>query len=89
MLRDLHTLSEMGVPLAATPGPYGGYSLIARRRLFPLSLNLDEAIGIILSYEALLQYTQSPFAEGSLVVPDLRVEIRASDEQSESRRGAA
>lgn len=66
MLRDLHTLSELGVPLAATPGPYGGYSLINKRRLFPLSLSVDEAIGIVLSYEALLQYAQSPFAEGSL-----------------------
>lgn len=66
MLRDLHALSEMGVPLAATPGPGGGYSLIMRRRLFPLSLSVDEAIGIILSYEALLAYAQSPFAAGGL-----------------------
>jgi predicted DNA-binding transcriptional regulator YafY len=66
MLRDLHALSEMGVPLSATPGPGGGYSLIMRRRLFPLSLSVDEAIGIILSYEALLAYSQSPFAAGGL-----------------------
>jgi predicted DNA-binding transcriptional regulator YafY len=66
MLRDLHALSAMGVPLAATPGPYGGYSLIAHRRLFPLSLSADEAIGIVLSYEALLQYADSPFAAQSL-----------------------
>jgi len=31
MLRDLRSLSEMGAPLAASPGPHGGYSLIMRR----------------------------------------------------------
>lgn len=66
MLRDLHALSEMGVPLAATPGPYGGYMLIRDRRLLPLSLSADEAIGVVLSYEAFLQYAQSPFAAQSL-----------------------
>lgn len=66
VLRDLHALSEMGVPLAATPGPHGGYTLITRRRLLPLSLSVDEAIGMILSYEAFLQYAQSPFAAQSL-----------------------
>jgi predicted DNA-binding transcriptional regulator YafY len=66
MLRDLHALSEMGVPLAAVPGPGGGYSLIRDRRLLPLSLLPDEAIGMIISYEAFLQYAQSPFAAQSL-----------------------
>ncbi|MBV9279633.1 MAG: WYL domain-containing protein [Chloroflexi bacterium] len=66
MLRDLHALSEMGVPLAATPGPGGGYSLIRDRRLLPLSLSPDEAIGMVLSYEAFLQYAPSPFAAQSL-----------------------
>jgi predicted DNA-binding transcriptional regulator YafY len=66
MLRDLHALSEMGVPLAATPGPYGGYSLLRDRRLLPLSLSPDEAIGMVLSYEAFLQYAESPFATQSL-----------------------
>jgi predicted DNA-binding transcriptional regulator YafY len=66
MLRDLHALSEMGVPLAATPGPYGGYTLIRDRRLLPLSLSPDEAIGMVLSYEAFLQYAESPFAAQSL-----------------------
>jgi predicted DNA-binding transcriptional regulator YafY len=66
MLRDLHALSEMGVPLAAVPGPGGGYSLIRDRRLLPLSLLPDEAIGMIISYEAFLQYAQSPLAAQSL-----------------------
>jgi predicted DNA-binding transcriptional regulator YafY len=66
MLRDLHALSEMGVPLAASPGPGGGYGLIARKGLLPLSLTADEAIGIVLSYEAFLQYAASPFDVPSL-----------------------
>jgi len=66
MLRDLQALSEMGVPLAATPGPHGGYMLIRSRRLLPLSLSIDEALGILLSYEAFLQYAQSPFSTQSL-----------------------
>lgn len=66
MLRDLQALSEMGVPLAATPGPGGGYRLIADRRLLPLSLSPEEAIGVILSYESFLEYADSPFASQSL-----------------------
>ena len=66
MLRDLHALSEMGVPLAAAPGPHGGYSLITAGRMLPLSLTAEEGIGLVLSYEAFLQYVQSPFAQQSL-----------------------
>ncbi|MFN8539684.1 MAG: WYL domain-containing protein [Thermomicrobiales bacterium] len=66
MLRDLHELSELGVPLVATPGPGGGYGLLPGRRQLPLELATEEAVALILSYEALLAYPQSPFAEGSL-----------------------
>jgi predicted DNA-binding transcriptional regulator YafY len=66
MLRDLHALSGMGVPLFSTPGPHGGYELISRQRLLPLALTVDEASGILLSYEAFLRYAQSPFTAQSL-----------------------
>ena len=69
MLRDLHALSELGVPLVATPGPHGGYALASPfpgRRTLPLSLTADEAIGMILSYEAFLRYAESPFAAQSV-----------------------
>jgi predicted DNA-binding transcriptional regulator YafY len=66
MLRDLHELSELGVPLTATPGPGGGYGIMPGRRHLPLELATEEAVALILSYEALLAYPQSPFAEGSL-----------------------
>ena len=66
MLRDLQALSMMGVPLLSTPGPHGGYEIISRRRLLPLALTVDEAGGILLSYDAFLRYAQSPFASASL-----------------------
>lgn len=66
MLRDLQTLSELGVPLIATPGPGGGYVLARNQRLTPLALTVDEALGILMSYEAFLKYAQSPFAVESL-----------------------
>jgi predicted DNA-binding transcriptional regulator YafY len=66
MLRDLRALEGMGVPLTATPGPHGGYALLPGRRLLPLSLSMEEALGILLSHEAFLAYPQSPFAEAGL-----------------------
>ncbi|MGH2493550.1 MAG: helix-turn-helix transcriptional regulator [Ktedonobacteraceae bacterium] len=66
MLRDLQALSMMGVPLSATPGPHGGYFLIQKQRLLPLSLTVDEATGLILAYEALLEYPDTPFSVQSL-----------------------
>jgi predicted DNA-binding transcriptional regulator YafY len=66
MLRDLHALSEMGVPLAAVSGPGGGYSLIANARMPPLTLTVDEAVGMVLSYESFLRYADSPFVAASI-----------------------
>ena len=66
MLRDLHALSAMGVPLVATPGPGGGYALARDQRLPPLALTVEEALGMLMSYEAFLRYAQSPFAAESL-----------------------
>jgi len=62
MLRDLRTLSGLGVPLVAAPGPGGGYRLARDQRLAPLALTMDEALGVLLSYEAFLRDAPSPFA---------------------------
>jgi predicted DNA-binding transcriptional regulator YafY len=56
----------MGVPLAARPGPHGGYEMLNGGGRLPLSLSVDEALGMILSYEALLAYADSPFSAESL-----------------------
>jgi predicted DNA-binding transcriptional regulator YafY len=66
MLRDLHELSALGLPLGATPGPHGGYTLLTRQRLGPFLLTTEEAVALILSYEAFEQYPHSPFAAQSL-----------------------
>jgi len=66
MLRDLQTLSAMGLPLAASPGPGGGYLLVYARRQVNLSLLADEALALILSYESALQDVPSPFKNSSV-----------------------
>ncbi len=66
MLRDLRTLSEMGIPLRSTPGPGGGYSLPRGGRRLSPSLSVDEALALIVSYEALMRYPVSPFSSQSL-----------------------
>src|ERR687893_1481660 len=73
MLRDLQALSGMGVPLRSTLGPGGGYSLPRDGRRLSPSLTVDEALGLIVSYEALLGYPVHPFsAEGVSAVTKLR-----------------
>jgi predicted DNA-binding transcriptional regulator YafY len=66
MLRDLRALSEMGVPLRSTPGPGGGYALPRGGRRLSPSLTVDEALGLIVSYEAFLRYSVSPFSSQNL-----------------------
>src|SRR6185312_2702108 len=86
MLRDLQALSEMGVPLASRTGPGGGYSLIRDRRLLPLSLTVDEALGMLISYEGFLRYAQSPFSEQNLsAVTRLRAALPAETVQELDR----
>ena len=78
MLRDLAALSEMGVPLRSTSGPGGGYSLPRGGRRLSPSLTVDEALALIVSYEALLRYPVSPFsAEGVSAVTKLRAALPA------------
>jgi len=66
MLRDLHALSGMGVPLRSTPGPGGGYSLPRGGRRLSPSLTVDEAIALIVFYEGFLRYPDCPFSAQSL-----------------------
>lgn len=62
MQRDLQALADLGVRLVAAPGPGGGYTLARDQRLAPLTLTVDEALGVLLSYDAFLRYAQAPFA---------------------------
>jgi predicted DNA-binding transcriptional regulator YafY len=76
ILRDLRSLSEMGVPLRSTPGPGGGFSLPRGGRRLTPSFTVDEALGLIVSYEALLRYPVHPFSsEGVSAVTKLRAAL--------------
>ena len=76
MQRDLAALSEIGVPLRSTPGPGGGYSLPRGGRRLSPSLTVDEALALIVSYEALLRYPVHPFStEGLSAVTKLRAAL--------------
>src|SRR5687768_5999464 len=44
--RDIDRLRELGYPVAATPGPFGGYQLGAGTDIPPLLLDDDEAVAI-------------------------------------------
>ena len=61
MQRDLQTLSDLGVRLVTAPGPGGGYILAREQRMAPLALTVDEALGVLLSYDAFSRYAQAPF----------------------------
>jgi predicted DNA-binding transcriptional regulator YafY len=76
MLRDLRALSDMGVPLRSASGPGGGYSLPRGGRRLSPSLTVDEALGLIVSYEALLRYPVHPFSsQGVSAVTKLRAAL--------------
>jgi predicted DNA-binding transcriptional regulator YafY len=79
ILRDLRALSEMGVPLRSMPGPGGGYALPRGGRRLTPSLTVDEALGLIVSYEALLRYSVSPFSTQNLsAITKLRAALAPS-----------
>lgn len=46
--RHVRTLEEIGVPVVASRGRYGGYRLLSGYRLPPLMLSGDEAVAVVL-----------------------------------------
>jgi predicted DNA-binding transcriptional regulator YafY len=50
--RDIARLRDLGYPIEATTGPYGGYQLGAGGRLPPLVLDDDEAVAVALALRA-------------------------------------
>ncbi|MEI5906704.1 YafY family protein [Bacillus spongiae] len=89
MLRDLHLLSEMGVPLFSSSGPNGGYSLIRKQELPPIPLTTEEATGLLLSYEIIEQH-DGPFKYENLstltkIRATMSVEMLQKVEQLKSR----
>lgn len=61
IIRDMQTLSEMGIPLYATSGPTGGYRLMDGYRLAPLQLTPQEALTLFFALKAVQGYADTPF----------------------------
>jgi predicted DNA-binding transcriptional regulator YafY len=49
--RDVAALQEAGAPVAARPGPHGGYALVASTSLPPLNLTAPEAVAIAMALQ--------------------------------------
>ena len=50
--RDITRLRDLGYPVEAVTGPYGGYSLGAGGRLPPLLLDDEEAVAVAVALHA-------------------------------------
>lgn len=70
ILRDIQSLSEMGVPLYAVSGPQGGFRLMEGYQLPPLQLSSQEALTVLFALEGLIQYPDTPFNSERWTVRD-------------------
>jgi predicted DNA-binding transcriptional regulator YafY len=70
IIRDMQTLSEMGIPLYATSGPTGGYRLMDSYRLAPLQLTPQEALTLFFALKAVQGYADTPFNSARWTVLD-------------------
>lgn len=60
-LRDIASLEEMGTPLFADYGRYGGYQLVKPMSLPPISFNSQEIFALYFAMQALQSLASSPF----------------------------
>lgn len=63
--RDITRLRELGYPIDATTGPYGGYELGAGGRLPPLVLDDDEAVAVAMALRAVAGTAMTGEATGA------------------------
>jgi len=61
ILRDMESLSEMGVPLYAVSGPGGGFRLMEGYAMPPLQLNARETLAVLFSLSAVARLADTPF----------------------------
>jgi predicted DNA-binding transcriptional regulator YafY len=64
--RDITRLRQLGYPVEATTGPYGGYRLGAAGRLPPLLLDDDEAVAVAVALRAASEGTASGLETAAL-----------------------
>ncbi|WP_260989945.1 YafY family protein [Paenibacillus xylanexedens] len=60
-LRDIASLEEMGAPIYAEYGRYGGYRLLQQMQLPPISFNTDELHALYFAMQALRSFSDLPF----------------------------
>lgn len=62
-LRDITALESLGLALYANPGRQGGYHLIQKNPLIPITLGLDEINAIFFALKALQILATNPFEQ--------------------------
>ncbi|RAP73601.1 helix-turn-helix transcriptional regulator [Paenibacillus montanisoli] len=70
ILRDMQSLSEMGVPIYAVSGPSGGFRLMDGFRLPPLQLDAGEALAVFFALSSLTKMADTPFRQARWTVLD-------------------
>ncbi|WP_088043333.1 YafY family protein [Bacillus sp. EAC] len=60
-LRDIASLEEIGAPIYAEYGRYGGYRLLNQMQLPPISFNTQEILALYFAMEALRSFSNLPF----------------------------
>ncbi|KGP81318.1 MULTISPECIES: helix-turn-helix transcriptional regulator [unclassified Paenibacillus] len=60
-LRDIASLEEIGAPIYAEYGRYGGYRLLQQMQLPPISFNTSELHALYFAMQALRSFTNLPF----------------------------
>lgn len=62
-LRDISGLEQMGLSFYTENGRYGGYHLISKELLIPITFNLEEINAIFFALNALTSLSATPFAK--------------------------
>ncbi|MBJ6363750.1 helix-turn-helix transcriptional regulator [Paenibacillus sp. GCM10012307] len=70
ILRDIQSLTELGVPVYALNGVKGGYRLMEGYTLPPLQLDTNEALTLLLSLDSMTAYADTPFNKERWTVMD-------------------
>lgn len=70
VLRDIQSLSEIGIPLYSMTGPSGGFRMMEGFRLPPLQFDSQEALTVLFALRAMTNITDTPFNQARWTVLD-------------------
>ncbi|MDP5274262.1 helix-turn-helix transcriptional regulator [Chengkuizengella axinellae] len=70
ILRDVQSLSEMGIPIYSMTGPNGGFRLMEGYQLSPLQFDSKEALTILFALQAMTRIPDTPFNQERWTVID-------------------